>query len=101
MSKRVTVGDMKAETNGKTSFIAIDDIGDLLRGQAARMGSLQICYVKLQRVSEDIGYFILYDQCPWFATDMRCLRSSIEAACAFYLKYHSGQGSSVNINYEF
>ena len=40
MSKRVTVDDMKAETNGKTSFIAIDDIGDLLRGQAARMGSL-------------------------------------------------------------
>ena len=32
---------MKAETNGKTSFIAIDDIGNLLRGQAARMGSLQ------------------------------------------------------------
>ena len=40
MSKRVTVGNMKAETNGKTSFIVIDDIGDLLRGQAARMGSL-------------------------------------------------------------
>ena len=40
MSKRATMGDMKAETNGKTSFIAIDDIGDLLRGQAARMGSL-------------------------------------------------------------
>ena len=43
MSKRATVGDMKAETNGKTSFIAIDDIGDLLRGQAARMGSLHYC----------------------------------------------------------
>src|ERR1700761_4815357 len=40
MSKTVTVGNMKAETNGKTSFIAIDDIGDLLHGQVARMGLL-------------------------------------------------------------
>jgi len=35
------VSDMSAKKNGGTSFIAIDDIGDLLRGQATRMGSLQ------------------------------------------------------------
>ena len=34
------MGDIKAETNGGSSFIAIVDIDDLLRGQAARMGSL-------------------------------------------------------------
>ena len=40
MKKRVTVGDVKAETNGESLFIAIVDIGTLLRGQRAQMGSL-------------------------------------------------------------
>ena len=41
------MGDMKAETNGGSSFIAIVDIDDLLRGQAARMGSLQYIIIIL------------------------------------------------------
>ena len=41
MSKRATVGDMKAETNRGRSYIAIDDLGDLLRDHRAQMGSLQ------------------------------------------------------------
>ena len=36
--------------NGGTLFIAIDGRGDLLRGQAARMGSLHILVVKDRRL---------------------------------------------------
>ena len=35
------MGDMKAETNRGRSYIAIDDLGDLLRDHRAQMGSLQ------------------------------------------------------------
>jgi len=35
------VGNMKAETNGGSSFIAIVDLGNLLCNQRAQMGSLQ------------------------------------------------------------